>query len=251
MDRNTLRNATANTFTLSPSSRGRGSKPAISWFDNFSRRCRPLHEGVDRNAGVSTGGNTLGSSPSSRGRGSKRANRQRAHIVSPSPSSRGRGSKQRHAGLVSGDAAVALFTRAWIETTPGRMGRPKSEVALFTRAWIETPSPSHCSARRARRPLHEGVDRNFAFRPQRRERIGRPLHEGVDRNLDGVFRAAGLAVALFTRAWIETVTWSRRRHRRRVALFTRAWIETRGPQSSAPVCPVALFTRAWIETTSM
>ena len=78
-----------------------------------------------------------------------------------------------------------------------------------------------------------------------------------------------LAVALFTRAWIEIMTLKAHSIRWVVALFTRAWIEIplgipehkgkRSPSSRGrglksiirKYCPlstkVALFTRAWIE----
>ena len=83
-----------------------------------------------------------------------------------------------------------------------------------------------------------------------------------------------LAVARFTRAWIETSKWPRPGGCSRVARFTRAWIETNNDSAKLPVrlaspasrgrglkrlCAgrseqprgVARFTRAWIETSSV
>ena len=58
---------------------------------------------------------------------------------STSPSSRGRGLKlhEEIAGIAITN--VALFARAWIETTRPPLGPPGGPVALFARAWIETP----------------------------------------------------------------------------------------------------------------
>ena len=59
---------------------------------------------------------------------------------------------------------------------------------------------------------------------------------------------AFLNVALFTRAWIETLFSSSVPFVYPVALFTRAWIETNSATYSTRKVCVALFTRAWIET---
>ena len=78
-----------------------------------------------------------------------------------------------------------------------------------------------------------------------------------------------IAVALFTRAWIEMQSFAVFANRRkspssrgrglksymgkfiltvfRVALFTRAWIEMRYLKRTEITLAVALFTRAWIE----
>ena len=62
--------------------------------------------------------------------------------------------------------------------------------------------------------------------------------------------AERVTVALFTRAWIETIINGGGIVPPPVALFTRAWIET-GELRVAITAPcVALFTRAWIETIS-
>ena len=54
-------------------------------------------------------------------------------------------------------------------------------------------------------------------------------------------------VALFTRAWIEILSFCRFLHIGTVALFTRAWIEIIFTHSFSDFAFVALFTRAWIE----
>ncbi len=60
-----------------------------------------------------------------------------------------------------------------------------------------------------------------------------------------------MAVALFTRAWIEIAVIPQAFRPRSVALFTRAWIEIAViPQAFRPRS-VALFTRAWIEMTTV
>ena len=56
-----------------------------------------------------------------------------------------------------------------------------------------------------------------------------------------------IAVALFTRAWIEIDTREYSPEELPVALFTRAWIEIVLPLTCYSSCNVALFTRAWIE----
>mgnify|MGYP006866515503 CR=1 FL=1 len=55
-------------------------------------------------------------------------------------------------------------------------------------------------------------------------------------------------VALFTRAWIETLLVRNNIGYDVVALFTRAWIETEDKLALLYKHNVALFTRAWIET---
>ena len=139
----------------SPSSRGRGLKlfrvmaveskiNSVALFtrawietanrdDNVSLKinsCRPLHR-KSQDQFVS---------PSSRGRGLKQTGKSNRIETGLSPSSRGRGLKQ-YVGLAAGEFhAVALFTRAWIETMLASARREPSRVALFTRAWIETYS---------------------------------------------------------------------------------------------------------------
>ena len=49
-----------------------------------------------------------------------------------------RGLKQEKAALTAALAAVARFTRAWIETRIPIRIECKARVARFTRAWIET-----------------------------------------------------------------------------------------------------------------
>ena len=56
-----------------------------------------------------------------------------------------------------------------------------------------------------------------------------------------------LIVALFTRAWIEMLSFALTLHKNSVALFTRAWIEIACVCAYVEKCYVALFTRAWIE----
>ena len=145
-------------------------------------------------------------SPSVRGRGLKHDRRRRRRIELKSPSVRGRGLKLVDIEGSSTRRAVALRTRAWIETTmltdsddlswsPSVRGRglklhvdaghhASSDVALRTRAWIETkdllsPTPFLGSS-----PSVRG--RGLKHHRRRRRRI--ELH-----------------VALRTRAWIETV----------------------------------------------
>ena len=59
---------------------------------------------------------------------------------------------------------------------------------------------------------------------------------------------AGLEVARFTRAWIETSIVDVREVKDLVARFTRAWIETLILSEAPRLVIVARFTRAWIET---
>ena len=56
-----------------------------------------------------------------------------------------------------------------------------------------------------------------------------------------------VAVALFTRAWIEITATFRVNMQGYVALFTRAWIEILLAMEYRIILMVALFTRAWIE----
>ena len=120
-----------------------------------------------------------------------------------SPSSRGRGSKHPRAGVIGHGAA-----------SPSSRGRGSKRRIAANRQRVQC------------RPLHEGVDRNFDVQATSIKSIGRPLHEGVDRNQRPAARRTSGAVALFTRAWIETYLEAPGIPRAGVALFTRAWIET-------------------------
>ncbi len=78
---------------------------------------------------------------------------------------------------------------------------------------------------------------------------GRPLHEGVDRNFACIVVDRGDLVALFTRAWIET----RHEGANSMASCGRPLHEgvdrnQRREKLSNQEMAVALFTRAWIET---
>ena len=150
---------------MSPSSRGRGLK----------------HQAGQRLSSPKK-------SPSSRGRGLKRPLHLDNVRAYQSPSSRGRGLKLADAHRGRRPQGVALFTRAWIETSAADRPARRTSVALFTRAWIETQSRPASGDRDDRSPSSRG------------------------RGLKPVVVLANLAaqpVALFTRAWIETICgWS-------------------------------------------
>ena len=64
----------------------------------------------------------------------------------------------RRTARFTATAAVALFTRAWIEITHNSGQNTVKSVALFTRAWIEMLVMALSEMCRIGRPLHEGVD---------------------------------------------------------------------------------------------
>ena len=122
--------------------------------------------------------------------------------------------------------AVALRTRAWIETTKRTRGSVISFVALRTRAWIETGAVAN-STRRSRSPSARGRGSKRPRRSFGRGALPSPSARGRGSKPDGgrgegdgrlspsvrgrgskqpnlIYRRQAGAVALRTRAWIET-----------------------------------------------
>ena len=203
VDRNVQAGETMEQPTMSPPSRGRGSK----------RRGR--RRAVDRT-----------SSPPSRGRGSKLDALKELRAVDESPPSRGRGSKQITI-VLRPPRAVAPFAGAWIETArradprhkvprrPLRGGvdrnfgigasRRRITVAPFAGAWIETrntPSSPNTASRsppsrgRGSKPRGSGLGRRGGGSPPSR---GRGSKQKITTD-----RSARRRVAPFAGAWIET-----------------------------------------------
>ncbi len=170
-------------------------------------------------------------------------------MPSGSPSSRGRGLKHYVLHRHDAELRVALFARAWIETSSRGRGTSPPEVALFARAWIETRPREASRADALRSPSSRGrglKHRNLRTIPAWQ---GSPSSRGrgLKRKRDAVMLGERLSPSSRGRGLKHGRT-SHGLHQARVALFARAWIETRSSWKSWTTPTVALFARAWIET---
>ena len=165
--------------------------------------CRPLHGGVDRNAGDVDRRLEHPGRPLHGGVDRNWTDAASPDEVLVAPCT-GAWIETPNIGR-SPKRTVAPCTGAWIETITPPPPRPRSLVAPCTGAWIETRHRLRSSSARPGRPLHGGVDRNRSSMLNV-WRIGcRPLHGGVDRNYaHPCAQELPMHVAPCTGAWIET-----------------------------------------------
>ena len=144
--------------------------------------------------------------------------------------------------------SVALFARAWIETSPliltiRRKPSPSSRgrgLKQFLENLVHVSDLSPSSRGRGLKQHARGNHGDHSRSPSSRGR-GLKLrghHQEQRRHPSPSSRGRGLKPVMFGPATSPC----------RVALFARAWIETMHGQQGRPCFCVALFARAWIET---